>query len=96
MANKNSLTPWDLAAREDDEAGYYCRARHVVFLKAAGWRDLCGNLSSAHMQAALKEAEAFRYTTARPPHGKPEKFYIIDAAAQGDGSSEGNNSNNPG
>ena len=78
------LTPWELAARKVDESGYYCQARNVVYLKDAGWRGLCGNLSSAHMQAALKESGAFRYTTARPAHSKPEKFYIIDGAIVGD------------
>lgn len=53
------LTPWELAARDVDEPGYYCHARNVVHLKAAGWRDLCGDLSSAYMQAALKEAGVF-------------------------------------
>lgn len=90
------LTPWELAARDVDEPGYYCYARNVVYLKAAGWRDLCGDLSSAYMQAALKEAGVFQYTTARPPRSKPGKFYIIDAATLGIGSSEGNNSNRPG
>lgn len=96
MANIARLTPWELAARDVDELGYYCHARNVAYLKAAGWRDLCGDLSSAYMQAALKEAGVFQYTTARPPRGKPGKFYIVDAATVGDGSSEGNNSNRPG
>ncbi|HWV19871.1 MAG TPA: DUF927 domain-containing protein [Devosia sp.] len=88
VANRNSLTSWELAARAADEAGYYCPRRGTVYLNAGGWHRLCGEASSAQVQEALKAAGAFRYTNARPPNGKSAKFYIIDSGIVCAGSSE--------
>ena len=88
VTNKNRLTPWELAARSADEAGYYCQRRGMVYLNAGGWHRLCGEAGSAQVQEALKAAGAFRYTNARPPNGKSAKFYIINCGIVCDGSRE--------
>lgn len=84
-AKVGTLTPWQVAAKDAAGIGYFCRERKNFYLKATGWRSLCGEVDSADMQAALGRLGAFRYTNARPPKGYSGKYYIIDASVVGDG-----------
>ena len=79
------VTPWTLAAQEENALGYIRWKPTVFYLRAEGWRCLCGELGSETMQAALREAQIYRYANARPPGGKPGKYYTIDGALFDDG-----------
>ncbi|WP_332700984.1 TOPRIM and DUF927 domain-containing protein [Devosia sp.] len=78
--HREKLTPWTLAAQEENALGYIRLKPAVFYLRAEGWRRLCGDLGSEKMQAALTEAQIYRYANARPPGGKPGKYYTIYGA----------------
>lgn len=78
LEHQKSLAAWEGETAEDPTFGYVRHRPHVFYLLSDGWRALCHGHDARSLSSHLKAAGLLRYTCARRPGAKPQRFYVID------------------